>query len=198
MKSDEQSTPNELFDKINRTFNFGLDVAASSKNKKCAKYFNGKENAFYKVWAAENVWCNPPYSRGAGGTLKWLIKGAQEIEANNCQRVCFLLMADTSTLYFKYAYDRGTIILLGPRVKFNGVKNSPKFGSMLVMFGKGSTPRNVLRWDWKGQQSIPFRLNGIETIEELEVEVDSVDPLQRVEYDEEFDDEMSSEDCNEM
>ena len=43
-KSDEWETPQELFDELNKEFNFTLDPCATDENHKCEKYYTIKED----------------------------------------------------------------------------------------------------------------------------------------------------------
>ena len=72
-----QSTPNNLFDKLNREFNFTLDAAASKENAKCAKFYSEEQDSMNVEWRNERVILNPPYSRkssGSYGLEGWLEK----------------------------------------------------------------------------------------------------------------------------
>lgn len=59
---DDRGTPPEVFDPLNQRFRFTLDVAASSHNAKCKRYYDLAANGLVQSWAGERVWCNPPYS----------------------------------------------------------------------------------------------------------------------------------------
>lgn len=59
---DDMATPPELFDPLNARFGFELDVAASERNAKCARYYTLEDDGLTKDWTDERVWCNPPYS----------------------------------------------------------------------------------------------------------------------------------------
>lgn len=65
-KNDDWETPQELFDKLNKEFNFWVDLAANKKNSKCGEFFI-PDIKYY--WDHKPVmgtkcyaWCNPPYS----------------------------------------------------------------------------------------------------------------------------------------
>ena len=61
-KSDEWSTPQWLFDKLNKTYNFTLDPASDGINNKCAKHYTPTQNGLSQSWSGETVFINPPYS----------------------------------------------------------------------------------------------------------------------------------------
>lgn len=77
--STEWGTPWDLFNKLNRKFNFTIDVCANEFNHKCDKYYNIKQNGLSKKWFG-NVWCNPPYGREI---KHWVKKHMIVVEAQN-------------------------------------------------------------------------------------------------------------------
>lgn len=83
-------TPKDFFRALNEEFNFGLDVAASSENAKCSRYFTPEDDGLSQSWEGYGaVFCNPPYGREIG---KW-VKKAYEV----CTRVGNNRHADSST-----------------------------------------------------------------------------------------------------
>ena len=60
------STPKDLFDKLDKEFNFRLDVCALPDNAKCAKYYTPDDDGLAQSWTISegydaSVWMNPPY-----------------------------------------------------------------------------------------------------------------------------------------
>lgn len=49
-KTDMWATPQDLFDKLARCFNFTLDACATAENAKCATYLTEKEDALVCDW----------------------------------------------------------------------------------------------------------------------------------------------------
>lgn len=43
-------TPQDLFDKLDRVFNFNLDVCATSDSAKCIKYFTPEIDGLKQKW----------------------------------------------------------------------------------------------------------------------------------------------------
>ena len=125
--TDEWSTPQDFFDKLNDEFSFTLDPCANDTNHKCKKYFTKTENGLLQNWDDEIVFCNPPYGREIG---KW-VKKAAESKAT----VVMLLPARTDTKWFHdYIYEKAEIRFVKGRLKFGGCKNSAPFPSMVVIF----------------------------------------------------------------
>jgi phage N-6-adenine-methyltransferase len=128
-------TPLSLFNKLDARFNFTIDCAADATNHLCPIWYHDffKEDIHFGKGVA---WCNCPYSRGS---IDRFIKKCYE-ESLLGATVVMLLPSDTSTKYFRdYCMKASEIIFIQPRVKFNnpdgtGMPNSPKFGSMVVVF----------------------------------------------------------------
>lgn len=49
-KSIEWSTPQELFDKLNKEFNFTVDVASTDENTKCEKHYTLDTDGLSQKW----------------------------------------------------------------------------------------------------------------------------------------------------
>lgn len=130
-KTDEWETPQELFDKLNKEFNFELDVCATKENAKCKEYYSKGENGLKQRWSKVN-WMNPPYGREIGN---WIFKALKESQEGN--KTVALLPARTDTKWFHdFIYNRifVDIRFLKGRLKFSNSKNSAPFPSMIVIF----------------------------------------------------------------
>jgi len=137
--SEEWETPQELFDQLNKEFNFRVDVCATPENAKCKKYYTKEENALNKTWSFYGTcWMNPPYGRNIG---LWIEKAYKE-SLQGADVVC-LLPARTDTKYFhRFIWDKDKhkprknveVRFLEGRLKFGGSKNSAPFPSMIVIF----------------------------------------------------------------
>lgn len=121
----EWETPQELFDELNREFNFTVDVCATRKNAKCELYWSKNFDGLLTDWKNEICWMNPPYGREIG---KWVEKASKN-------KVVALLPARTDTKWFhEYIYNKHEIRFLKGRLKFSNSKNSAPFPSMIVIF----------------------------------------------------------------
>ena len=130
-KTDEWSTPQDLFDKLNEEFHFDLDVCANESNHKCALYYDRKQDGLKMPWTDHVVWCNPPYGREIG---KWVKKACLEHCAHSTT-IVMLLPARTDTRWFhNYVLGWSTIRFLKGRLKFGDCKNSAPFPSMLAIY----------------------------------------------------------------
>ena len=121
----EWSTPQGLFDELDKEFHFTLDPCATKRNAKCAKFYTKKDDGLSKDWSDETVFMNPPYGREIG---KWVKKISE-------QGGVALLPARTDTKWFhNYIYKKADVRFIKGRLKFGGSKNSAPFPSMLVIF----------------------------------------------------------------
>lgn len=135
--SNEWATPQELFDVLNKEFNFTLDPCSTHENAKCLKHYTLNENGLNQDWSGEKVFCNPPY----GSEIKSWVKKCYEEHIKNNITVVMLIPARTDTTYFHdYIYKKSEIRFIKGRVKFvdeNGNGNKPApFPSMIVVYKK--------------------------------------------------------------
>ena len=127
-KTHEWETPGDLFDRLNKEFNFTLDPCCTAKNKKCEKYYTVEDDGLSMDWSGERVFMNPPYGREIG---KWVEKAYMSRAL-----VVALLPARTDTKWFHdyIYYGKSGIKFLKGRLKFGNAKNSAPFPSMIVNF----------------------------------------------------------------
>lgn len=132
-KSDEWSTPRDLYEELDKEFNFTLDPCSTNDNYKCLKHFTIEDDGLSKNWGGERVFCNPPYSNIA----EWVKKAYRESIKENTL-VVLLIPARTDTKYFQdYIYHRSEVRFIRGRLKFGESKNSAPFPSMIVIFRSG-------------------------------------------------------------
>lgn len=125
--TDQWSTPQDFFDKLNDEFHFTLDVCADDANHKCDKYFTKEQDGLVQDWGGEIIWCNPPYGREIG---KWVEKCSKHKGV-----AVMLLPARTDTRWFHdYIYKKSRIRFIKGRLKFGDSDNSAPFPSMVVIF----------------------------------------------------------------
>lgn len=131
-KTDEWSTPQEFFDKLNAEFGFTLDPCATHENAKCEKYYTKEDDGLKQDWSGETVFCNPPYGR----VIKHWVKKCYEESRKENTTVVMLIPARTDTSYFHdYIYNKAKEIrFIRGRLKFGNAKNSAPFPSIVVVF----------------------------------------------------------------
>jgi phage N-6-adenine-methyltransferase len=130
-ETDERSTPQEFFDKLNSIFQFNLDSCATKENTKCEKYWTIDDDGLKQDWAS-STFCNPPYSHGQ--PIKWVTKAYNESFKNN--NSVLILKSDTSTKAFHQALDYcDAMFAMKDRLKFNGNSNTAMFATIIVIYG---------------------------------------------------------------
>ena len=131
--TDEWSTPQDLFDRINNIYQFDVDVCATPGNAKCPVFYTKETDGLSQVWKG-TCWMNPPYGRKIGD---WVSKAYRS--GCNGTTVVALLPSRTDTKWFhEFIYNRPgvTITFLKGRLKFGGGKYCAPFPSMLVLFNR--------------------------------------------------------------
>jgi phage N-6-adenine-methyltransferase len=103
--SDLWQTPVWFFDKLNKEFNFDIDLCASMHNKKTNIYCSdllSEDGALWNQYTLlETAFMNPPYS-----TILPFVKKAWELSEN--MTVVCLLKVDTSTKWWSVFWDYQT------------------------------------------------------------------------------------------
>ena len=127
--TDIWETPQDLFDKLNKLWQFDIDVCALPENAKCEKYFTPDIDGLKQEWTG-TCWMNPPYGREIG---KWM-KKAYESSKKGATVVC-LVPARTDTAWWHDYAMNGEIEFIRGRLKFGNSKNSAPFPSAIVVFG---------------------------------------------------------------
>jgi phage N-6-adenine-methyltransferase len=128
-------TPQQLYDELNREFNFVADVSATEENKKAPFCYTPETDGLKQTWVLGGpVFCNPPY----GNEIKKWVKKAYE-ESQKGATVVMLIPARTDTSYFHdYIYNQAEIRFLRGRIHFtdqngNNTGRAP-FPSMVVIW----------------------------------------------------------------
>jgi phage N-6-adenine-methyltransferase len=126
-------TPVNLWNKLNKEFNFTLDAASDPENPLgTPKFYTKLENGLYQPWY--NVtYCNPPYGKDL--VEPWLHKA--RLEQTNGVTSVFLLPSRTGTNWFHrniYKKPDVEIEFLKGRLQFGDSDNSAPFDSMIVIF----------------------------------------------------------------
>lgn len=129
---DNWSTPQYLFDDLNKEFHFTLDPASDDDNAKCDRHYTLLDDGLSKSWAGERVWLNPPY----GKTISVWMEKAYKESVNGACVVC-LVPARTDTQWFhNWVINRPNVEIrfIKGRLKFGGSKQSAPFPSMIVVY----------------------------------------------------------------
>lgn len=141
-KTDEWSTPQDLFDKLDAEFHFDLDPCATKENAKCELFYTKEDNGLSKDWSGHTVFMNPPYGKEI---RKWVQKAKQ----SNATVVC-LVPARTDTFWWHEYVIGAEVRFIRGRLKFGGSEDSAPFPSAIVIFRPdGSVDQNKLYYKIK-------------------------------------------------
>lgn len=129
-ETDLHATPQDFFDKLNAEFGFDIDVCATAKNSKCAKFYTKDDDGLSQDWAGV-VWMNPPYGREIS---RWM-KKANEAANDGATVVCLVPARTDTNWWHEYAIQHEVRFIRG-RLKFGDAKNSAPFPSAVVVMRK--------------------------------------------------------------
>ena len=148
--TDEWATPQSIFDKLDKKYNFTLDPCSTHSNAKCEKHYTIEEDGLSQSWAGESVFVNPPYSN----ISDWVRKAHYESTENGAT-VALLIPSRTDTKYWhSYCMKAKEIYFVEGRLKFGGpaaAQNSAPFPSAVIVFdGSSDKTPDIRRITRKG------------------------------------------------
>lgn len=147
-KKNEWGTPLELFNELDKEFEFTLDPCGNPKRLLRPDLLTlgilGRSKPPYHLmdglnysWKGESVFCNPPYS-GRGTIAKWIKNGFDE--RGGAEFIVFLIPVRTDRNFFHdYVKDYAEIRFLKQRPEFiplagQNLLGVPAFPSMLIIY----------------------------------------------------------------
>lgn len=137
-ETEEWETPQDLFDRLDREFNFSLDVCALDSSAKCENYFTPQDDGLGQAWTG-TCWMNPPYGTAIG---RWVQKAWESAEAG--ATVVCLVPARVDTAWWWDWCRFGEIRFLRGRLRFGGGDTSAPFPSAVVVFPRKP---HVIWWE---------------------------------------------------
>lgn len=148
--NDEWETPDELFNALDKEFNFQYDLCANVENTRCHSWSSDMElfMANYDDEPFRNYWMNPPYSRK---NIDLCIENAYRLSLDGNTVVC-LVRDDPSTNWYQEWVDgkAAEVRRLKHRVKFKGAKSAYNFPCCIVIYRWAVTVNTIYKiWDWK-------------------------------------------------
>ena len=129
-KTTEWETPQELFNKLNKEFNFTIDVCATKENAKCLRYYDIKINGLAQSWKNEVVFMNPPYGKILN---KWIEKAYRE-SANGAVVVCLIPSRTDTSYWHNYIIPYAETRFLRGRLKFKLSSENSNYIEQLGFF----------------------------------------------------------------
>lgn len=128
--TDDWSTPQSVFDKLDEEFSFTLDVCASPTNAKCRRYFTRDDDGLKQRWASERCWMNSPYGREIEA---WMAK-AYRAAGRGALVVCLVPARTDTAWWHDYATLAAEIRFLRGRLRFGSAEHAAPFPSAIVIF----------------------------------------------------------------
>ncbi|MGJ5281808.1 DNA N-6-adenine-methyltransferase [Acinetobacter baumannii] len=127
-RTDVWATPQDFFEKLDRVFNFDLDVCALPENAKCERYFTPEIDGLKQEWTG-TCWMNPPYGKEI---IDWVAKAAET--ASKGHTVVALVPVRTDARWFQDYWLGREIHFIRGRLNFGGSKTNAPFGCCVVVF----------------------------------------------------------------
>lgn len=139
-ETNEWATPQALFDKLDKEFNFTLDPCSTHENHKCKKYFTIEDDGLKQDWSNNIVFMNPPYSR----EIKFWMEKAYSESLKGAIVVC-LIPARTDTKYWHdWIFNKAAEIrFIKGRVKFGDGTGSAPFPSALIVYDNSKSAQTI-------------------------------------------------------
>ena len=138
------STPQHIFDKLNREFGFTLDVCADPENAKCTYFRSGKP--LLEDWGKNKCFMNPPYGREISA---WIRK-AHEASLAGATVVALIPGRTNAPWWHEYVMKADEIRFVRKKLSFtgnDGTKGVPSFGSVIAVFGNKRQKPKISSWD---------------------------------------------------
>lgn len=147
-RRDDWETPREVFEPLDKIFQFSLDAAASVSNNKTDLFLTEADNGLITNWSMYisaqfhsagmtppnlNVWLNPPYK----GVEAWVEKAYCESYRGGCTVVCLLPPSVDAQWFRKVVVPYADYYWFAGRIKFDHPeekKTQPTKGNLLAIF----------------------------------------------------------------
>lgn len=142
----DYATPDDFIQAVKKRLNieeFCIDLAADESNSKAQRYYNEKDNSLSKDWNSWKgkgwCWLNPPFT---------IISVWAQKCSTSTANVSLLVPASVGSNWFRdYVDGKALVLLLGPRLSFDGKGPYPK-DCMLCLYGPKIKPGYEV-WQWK-------------------------------------------------
>lgn len=121
-------TPPNLFNALNKRFDFTLDVCANKENAKCERYYTEADNGLEQPWTGR-IWCNPPYE-----DIEPWAKRARAAQLDGYVVVMLLPVRPGQAWFQDYVAPFADIRWCRGRIAFVGSKSSPAWDSMIAIY----------------------------------------------------------------
>lgn len=141
-KKQDWPTPNDLFDALNKMYDFTFDLAASERNKKCDMFFGEVDDALQQEWVGQSCWLNPPYGGSGRNKLSAWIEKAHSQSKKHGNRIVVLIPARTNTSWWhEHCMKAKEIIFINGRPKFGDAKHGLPQPLAIIVFEESEQNR---------------------------------------------------------
>lgn len=132
------ATPQLFFERLDKEFNFTLDVCATDHSAKCRRYFTPETDGLSQTWDGV-CWMNPPY----GTEIADWMRKAYEESRRGATVVCLVPSRTDTNWWHEWAMKAEEIRFVRGRLKFEGAETSAPFPSAVVVLRPGyeASPR---------------------------------------------------------
>ena len=130
-KSNEWSTPQDFYERLDDKFRFNLDPCCTEQTAKCDKYFTAEDDGLKQDWTGHRVFMNPPYGREIS---QWIKKAYKEGSKVGTTVVCLIPARTDTKFWHDYCMKANEIFFIKGRLKFGDQKGSAPFPSAVVVF----------------------------------------------------------------
>lgn len=129
---DNYQTPSHIFGQLNAIFNFTVDAACTSVDKKCPVgfCFDLGTDGLVESWGGYRVFCNPPFSNKS----EWIKKAFDEVHNGNCPLAVLIIptLSESIDAFQDYVFTRywNTVKVIRQRIAFiNPETGKPQSGN---------------------------------------------------------------------
>lgn len=148
----DYGTPPEFIAAVEKCFGkLVIDLAASADNVKAPYYLTAEDDFLKQEWVvgrglpdASLAWLNPPFENLA----PWMAKC--KADADKGARIIMLVPASVGSEWFaKYVWGHAAVIVVRPRITFEGCKDPYPKDCMLILWGDWEARPMFDTWRWK-------------------------------------------------
>lgn len=134
-------TPQNLFKILDEEFHFTLDPCCFPNTAKCEKYYTPSEDGLKQDWMPENVFVNPPYSRG--NIDRWVKKCYME-HKKGCCVVALLPVSTSSSWWHDWVWGKAELRFIKRRIRFVGAPFTAPFSSVVAIWDNPINRRSLI------------------------------------------------------
>jgi len=131
------ATPDWLFDRLNKQYNFALDAAAVSHNTKCPIFISPEMDALKQNWGKWSnggaVFCNPPFSTVG----KWVEYGWQQAQSG-ITVVMIVPLWQSQDWFKEYVWGKGECRCIGRKATYKGTGKKDGVAAGYQSYGANS------------------------------------------------------------